>query len=125
MKLTDYKYRKARKIIKSAKVKGGVKELMFCALRGYKNGLKPAQQLFVEGQKACLIGAAITNRLHGDIEEFGFDWEQQAHKEFKLSWKDTNNIINGFDTDRSDKPINKTARLAQNLATFFGLNKED
>jgi len=131
--LTDYKYRKARKMVKNAGISRGGKEIFFCALRQYKKGIVPADSLFQERygkvKKACIVGAAIADKMtFGETpkDSAGFDdWENAAVKEFGVSRDSVYNIESGFDADtREDVPNSRYARLSYNLGKLLGLEKE-
>lgn len=126
--LTDYKYRKARKMVKNADISRGGKEIFFCALRQYKKGIVPTDGLFQfktgKTKQACIVGAAIADRMtFGKTPEV--DWEDAAVKEFGVSRDSVYNIESGFDADtREEVPNSRYARLSYNLGKLLGLEKE-
>lgn len=131
--LTDYKYRKARKMVKSADISRGGKEIFFCALRQYKKGIVPAAGLFQEEygkvKKACIVGAAIADKMtFGKTPKgsAGFDdWENAAVKEFGVKRSSVYNIVSGFDAYRyGDVGNSRYARLSYNLGELLGLEKK-
>ena len=126
--LTDYKYRKARKMVKNADISRGGKEIFFCALRQYKKGIVPADSLFQEEygkvKKACIVGAAIADRMTFGVTP-AVDWEDAAVKEFGVSRDSVYNIEAGFDAYRyGDVGNSRYARLSYNLGKLLGLEKE-
>lgn len=141
--MTDYKYRKLRKMVSTSRVAKPVKELLFCALRDYKkersipeDGTFGPESLYEDRQEGrCLIGAAVHDvriynsitraKLDNDIEERGLDWEQLAHLAFGTTSSQAGDIINGFDSVNDEltsyNKKNRTASLAARLAIELGL----
>lgn len=124
MSLTDYKYRKAREMVRKAGVGKNTQEMFFCALRQYKKGVNPETGTFQSyGNRACLVGAALADRLG-----FGFrpeeGWEDRAVREFKVSEGVPEKIVEGFDCEDWDiyQDIKKSrvSKLAHNIAVFLG-----
>lgn len=131
--LTDYKYRKARKMVKSADISRGGKEIFFCALRQYKKGVVPTDGLFQDQwngvKRACIVGAAIADKMafgNAPKDSEGFDdWENAAVKEFGVKKSSVCNIEQGFDAYRyKDVPSSRYARLSYNLGKLIGMEKE-
>ena len=135
--ITDYKYRKLRKIVKTSGVAKPVKELLFCTLRDYKKqGSEPETGTFgssyvkKETQVGrCLVGAAIhdlkvfdsfTSKIRGDE----LTWESAAVAAFGVNSSQCSDIITGFDSVTEEEgfvPANKTQRLAYRLGKELGV----
>lgn len=108
--LTDYKYRQARNIIKAARISDRGKEMLFCAVRNYRTKSIPETGLFQrkEGKtvKACLVGAAIADKMGGFMSENEAElteWEAKASHEFGIKEESIQNLICGFDNATSDE----------------------
>lgn len=130
MRLTDYKYKKARKLIKTSRVNKGIKELMFCALRQYKAGIIPEtgvyQRCYNNSMSACLVGAALADRIGrvDNVNDTAF-WVDMAEHEFKVSDDQIGQIIEGFDADRNHKLSSTAGKLAQTISTLLDANDFD
>lgn len=106
--LSEYRYRKAREIVKSARIGEGGKRMLFCALRQYRKNLEPKAELYQEtinGKKtACLVGAALA-----DVFEYkpnpdeDWSWNYKAVNEFGVRAESVENLIGGFDHDPEDR----------------------
>ena len=108
--LTDYKYRQARNIIKTARISDRGKEMLFCAVRNYRTKSTPETGLFQEKAgktaKACLVGAAIADKMGGfmpENEAYFTEWEAKASHEFGIKESSIENLICGFDNATSDE----------------------
>lgn len=103
--LSDYRYRKAREIVKSARIGEGGKRMLFCALRQYRKNLEPKAELYQEtinGKKtACLVGAALADvfEYQPNPEGDDFSWNDRAINEFGVRAESVENLIVGFDHD--------------------------
>lgn len=131
--LTDYKYRKARKMVKAAKISNGGKNIFYCALRQYKKNLIPTYGIFQEEygnrKQACIVGAAIADKMQFGITPTDTDdnpiWEETAVKEFGVKKSAVYNIESGFDAEeRTEVKNSNYARLAYDLSELFGLKDE-
>ena len=128
-KMTDYKYRKLRKMVAQTKGVGiGVKSVLLCALHDYyKCRSVPEIQLFEEGNRRCLIGAALHDKnMRPGKNEFGYyedDWEDIAIKTFGINRKAANAIITGF--DEVYRGHSKVSKLAHKVGVELGISYND
>lgn len=104
-KMSKYRYGQLRKVVKNAKVRAPVKELLFCTLRDYYNqNSVPADGVFQEGKSRCLIGAAVHDKtvLKNRLRDINVDehtaWVEAAKEAFKVKESECDDIITGFDT---------------------------
>ena len=120
-KITDYKYRQLRKMVKRAKVRKPVKNLLLCAISDYKKQASiPQIGTFQEDKKRCLVGAALHNvGVYIDKFDDDLDWEDAATEEFGLQPGDASNIIEGFDNIVCNFDGEPTT-ASQALANEFG-----
>lgn len=139
--LSRYKYTKIRKIIDEAQVPKGVKELTRCALRQYRDGLRPVQGQFFNRnkQQACLVGAAlldhakrldvakrmsladkITHLGGGEDDDDYRPFEQIAADEFGIQCARVECLIRGFDWNSDKTTIKEEALSARISRELFG-----
>jgi hypothetical protein len=128
--ITKKKYLAARKIVRNARVSTGVKELMYCALRQYSKDTTPItgtyQALDFGTKKACLVGAAIANRMRGEFVTPGDGWDVHAAKEFGIREDTIGGIIGGFDDPQYVAHNESRAKkLAANISRFLELHTQD
>jgi hypothetical protein len=128
--ITKKKYLAARKIVRNARVSTGVKELMYCALRQYSKDTTPITgiyQLLNSGtKKACLVGAAIANRMRGEFVVPDGSWDVHAAKEFGIREDTVSGIVGGFDDPQYVAHDDSRARkLAANIGRFLELHTQD
>ena len=137
--ITEYKYRKLRKMVKTAQVASPVKKLLFCTLRDYKKqGSEPSTGTFGSytnlgnHEPRCLIGAAVHdlevfNDIANRVRVNEDTWESAAQRVFGVTPDHCSDIIEGFDsiTNEDDenpfRPENKTQRLAYRLGKELGV----
>lgn len=134
-KMSKYRYGQLRKVVKNAKVRAPVKELLFCTLRDYYNQTSvPADGVFQQGKSRCLIGAAVhdktvlKNRLRGINVDEHTAWVEAAKEAFKVNENECDDIINGFDS--SDKlegnMYTRVTKIANQLrGELIGFDEDD
>lgn len=125
--LSDYRYRKAREIVKSARIGEGGKRMLFCALRQYRKNLEPRDSLYQEtinGKKtACLVGAALADvfKYQPNPDGDDFSWNDKAVNEFGVRADSVENLIGGFDHPPEDRMYDRSryAIVGQRLRKFL------
>jgi hypothetical protein len=134
-KMSNYKYRQLRKVVKSAKVRAPVKELLFCTLKDYYNQSSvPADGVFQEGKSRCLIGAAVHDKtiLKNRLRDINVDehtaWVEAAKEAFNVKDAECDDIITGFDTSDELKGnvYTRVTKIANQLrGELIGFDKDD
>lgn len=134
-KMSKYRYGQLRKVVKNAKVRAPVKELLFCTLRDYYNqNSVPADGVFQNGKSRCLIGAAVHDKtvLKNRLRDINGDehtvWVEAAKEAFKVNEDECDDIITGFDT--SDKlqgnTYTRVTKIANQLrGELIGFKEEE
>lgn len=123
--LSDYRYRKAREIVKSARIGEGGKRMLFCALRQYRKNLEPRDGLYQEtinGKKtACLVGAALADVFEYKPADGYMLWNDRAINEFGVRASAVESLIDGFDHDPEYKMYDRSryAIVGQRLRKFL------
>jgi len=125
--LSDYRYRKAREIVKSARIGEGGKRMLFCALRQYRKNLEPRAEIYQEtilGKKtACLVGAALADvfEYQPNPNRGDFSWIDEAVYEFGVRDDSVENLISGFDHNPQDRMYDRSryAIVGQRLRKFL------
>lgn len=137
-KMSKYRYGQLRKMVKNAKVRVPVKELLFCTLRDYyQQSSVPADGVFQEGKSRCLIGAAVHDKtiLKNKLREFGA-WGGDEHTAFVTAAQETfgvkdsecDDIITGFDTSDELKGnvYTRVTKIANQLrGELIGFEEEE